>query len=162
MQIGWSFAAMALMAVHPALATQRDPVLPVPLLPVVDDFFRTCEQKTASGLGYSVLRPGQGRHPGEGDVVLLDYIVYSAYSGEVFDQSTEKAFPVAGVIPGVAEGVQLVGAGGIVRLCIPAAQAYGAKGAGPIPPETDLVFQAELRSVMTRQEFEAKAARKGR
>lgn len=147
---------------QPAQAAQRNPVLPVPLLPVVEDYFRTCEQKTASGLGYSVLRSGSGRQPGKGDIVQLDYIVYSAYSGEVFDQNTEAVFPVSEVIPGVEEGVQLVGSGGIVRLCIPAAQAYGAKGAGPIPPDTDLVFQAELRSVMTRREFEAAASKKAR
>jgi len=47
----------------------------------------------------------------------------------------------------------------VIRLCIPAAQAYGAKGAGPIPPDTDLVFQAELRAVMTQAEFETEARR---
>jgi FKBP-type peptidyl-prolyl cis-trans isomerase FkpA len=38
------------------------------------------------------------------------------------------------VIPGFAEGVQLMARGSIYRLCVPAALGYGAAGAGRIRP----------------------------
>lgn len=157
-------AAMAtvLLAAQAAQAqaqAQPQPILPVPLQPVVSEAFRTCTLKTPSGLGYQLLRPGKGRLPTPADVVQLDYIIYSAYSGEVFDQGVDKTFPIAGLVAGVTEGLQLAPQGGVVRLCLPAALAYGDKGAGPIPPDTDLVFQAELRQVITRKELEARARR---
>lgn len=158
-RLAGAFLAVVALGVPSLASAQRDPVLPVPLQPVVDEYFRSCTQKTLSGLGYNLLRLGKGRTAGLADIVTIDYIVYSAYSGEVFDQNTEAALPMDGMIAGVAEGLQLVAEGSVIRLCIPAKQAYGTKGVGPIPPDTDLVFQAELRSVLTRKEFEAKARR---
>ena len=46
-------------------------------------------------------------------------------------------------------------AGGTYRLFIPAALAYGAEGAGPIPPNSDLTFDIEVRDVKTEEEMRA-------
>ena len=57
-------------------------------------------------------------------------------------------FPVGGVIPGFSEGLQTMGKGAAMRLCIPAALGYGAKATGPIPANADLVFQVELVDIL--------------
>jgi FKBP-type peptidyl-prolyl cis-trans isomerase FkpA len=62
--------------------------------------------------------------------------------------------PVDGVIDGFSEGLQLTAKTGVVRLCIPAAIGYGARASGPIPANSDLVFQVELVDFKTAAEIE--------
>ena len=52
------------------------------------------------------------------------------------------------MIPGFGEGLQAMGKGGVMRLCVPAALGYGAKATGPIPANADLVFQVELVDIL--------------
>jgi len=61
----------------------------------------------------------------------------------------ERILPGAIVIPGFAQGLQLVSKGSVVRLCIPAALGYGTQGSGSIPANSDLVFQVELLDFKT-------------
>jgi FKBP-type peptidyl-prolyl cis-trans isomerase FkpA len=61
--------------------------------------------------------------------------------------------PVGGVIPGFSQGLQLLSRGGIVRLCIPASMGYGTQASGPIPANSDLVFQVELLDFKTAAEM---------
>lgn len=146
-------AALPLLAV-PAQAQ----IIPLPLQPVVGAAQRACTAKTASGLGYSVLKPAEGAKPGATDYVLVNYIGYLAATGAVFDQAMRTPMPVDGVIPGFGEGLRLAARGGIVRLCIPAALGYGAQEQGPIPANSDLVFQVEMIDMRTRAELEAMQA----
>lgn len=91
-----------------------------------------------------MLRPAPGAKPGAGDVTLVNYVGYLAATGAVFDQGMRSALPISGVIPGFAEGLQMMAKMGVARFCIPAAMGYGAEGSGPIPANADLVFQVEL------------------
>jgi FKBP-type peptidyl-prolyl cis-trans isomerase FkpA len=145
-----------------AMVAAPGELIEVPMLPIVAENLRTCTGKTASGLGTKALKTSDGARPTKADFVLVRYIGYLASNGKVFDQNAGTAFPLGGVIPGFAEGIQLMARGSMSRLCIPAAIGYGEKSAGVIPPNADLVFQVELIDFKTHDEVEkmnAEAAR---
>lgn len=153
----------ALVAPLPAMAATKPPrpvaattdIIPLPLNPVLPAGQRLCAAKTASGLGYTMLRPAEGTRPAEADFALVNYIGYLAATGAVFDQGVKSAFPVNGVIPGFSEGLQMIAKTGIARFCIPATMGYGDQASGPIPANSDLVFQVELIDFKTPAELEA-------
>ena len=100
--------------------------------------------KTGTGLTYQVLRPGTGtRHPTKADVVTVHYTGWGM-DGRVFDSSLTggkpSTFPLDRVIPGWAEGMQLMVEGEKVRLWIPERLAYDGKQT----PYGMLVFDVEL------------------
>ena len=43
---------------------------------------------------------------------------------------------------------------GVARFCIPAAMGYGSQASGPIPANSDLVFQVELLDFKTTAQVE--------
>jgi FKBP-type peptidyl-prolyl cis-trans isomerase FkpA len=140
----------------PAPAAAPAAIIKLPLQPVVGADMRACSARTASGLGYSVLRDATGPKPGKTDFVLIGYIGYLASNGAVFDQNQGTPLSIDAVIPGFSEGLQLMPRGSIYRLCVPAALGYGAKGAGDaIPANADLVFQIELIDSKTAAEVAA-------
>lgn len=104
-------------------------------------------QKTASGLAYKVLSPGQGgTKPTADSTVTVHYSGWTT-DGKMFDSSVVRgeptSFPLRGVIPGWTEGVQLMELGSKVRFWIPEELAYkGQQGA----PQGMLVFDVELLS----------------
>lgn len=152
-----AFAALPLSTQAPA--APADPgIIALPLQPTVSPDKRACAMKTASGLGYTLMRGGEGRKVTAEDVVLVNYIGYLSASGITFDQNMGSVFPVDGVVPGFGEGLQLMSKGAIVRLCVPSTLGYGAQGTGPIPPNADLVFQVELLDLRTKAEIEAMRA----
>lgn len=148
-------AALTLSVMPSAALAQETAIIPLPLNPVLPADKRVCSLKTASGLGYTQLRGGATAHPTDADVVLINYIGYLAATGAVFDQAMQTPMPVSDVIPGFTEGLKLLGKGGVFRLCLPSALAYGAQGTGPIPANSDLVFQVELLDFKSRAEIEA-------
>ncbi len=105
-------------------------------------------ETTSSGLIYTVLVEGDGRHPKANDVVVVHY--HGTFpDGKVFDSSVERGqparFPLNRVIPCWTEGVQKMKVGGKARLVCPPEIAYGARGAPPtIPPGATLHFEVEL------------------
>lgn len=106
---------------------------------------------TASGLQYTIEKEGDGVAPTAADKVTVNY-KGTLLSGETFDSSYDRGqpvtFPLANVIPGWTEGLQLMKAGGKAMFWIPAGLAYGERGAGgKIGPNETLVFEVELISV---------------
>lgn len=106
---------------------------------------------TASGLQYEVIRGGTGEKPTLADTVTVHYKGQLA-SGQVFDSSYDRGepatFPLARVIEGWQEGLQLMPVGAQYRIYIPYELGYGERGAGQdIPPYSPLIFEVELVSV---------------
>ncbi len=106
---------------------------------------------TDSGLQYEVLTEGKGDHPKATDKVTVNY-KGSLLDGTVFDSSYDRgqpvSFPLANVIPGWTEGVQLMTPGSKYKFYLPSTLAYGERGAPPkIGPNSTLVFEVELISV---------------
>ncbi len=130
-------------------------IIALPLNPVVPAGQRVCSTTAASGLGSTTLRTGAGAKPGAGDVVLVNYVGYLAATGAVFDQGMRSPLPVDGVIPGFSQGLRTMARSGITRFCVPAALGYGGGASGPIPANSDLVFQVELLDFKTAAEVES-------
>ncbi|MHC1481729.1 FKBP-type peptidyl-prolyl cis-trans isomerase N-terminal domain-containing protein [Frateuria aurantia] len=103
---------------------------------------------TASGLQYQVITPGTGPRPGPNDTVEVNYSG-AFIDGQVFDDSAHHgngpaSIPLANVIPGFREGLQLMQAGGHYKFFIPSSLAYGARPQPPMQPNATLVFDVTL------------------
>ena len=90
----------------------------------------------------------------DGDVIELHYTATLAASEQKFDSSYDQGKPLKMVlgdrkrsIRGFDVGLQGVCAGERRLVTIPPAWAYGAKGLGPIPPESTLKFEIEVLEV---------------
>ncbi len=107
---------------------------------------------TASGLRYQDLVVGDGPSPQPGQRVTVHYTGYFT-DGRKFDSSRDRGQPftfvlgVGQVIKGWDEGVASMKVGGKRLLYLPANLAYGSRGQGPIPPDTDLIFEVELLDI---------------
>jgi FKBP-type peptidyl-prolyl cis-trans isomerase FkpA len=141
-------------AVAPKSVPANNSVIALPLVPIVPAAQRLCAARTPSGLGYTMLRPAAGAKPAGDATTLVNYIGYLAATGAVFDQGMRSPLPIDGVIPGFSQGLQIIARTGVVRLCIPAAMGYGAQASGPIPANSDLVFQVELLDFKTAAEMD--------
>lgn len=106
---------------------------------------------TDSGLQYQVMREGKGKSPTKENSVKVHYLG-SLIDGTPFDSSYTRGepttFPVSGVIPGFAEGLQLMKEGAKYRFVIPSELAYGPQGPGSIGPDQTLIFEVELIEVL--------------
>lgn len=72
--------------------------------------------------------------------------------GEQFDSSVGRSpfnfqLGAGQVIKGWDDGVQGMKVGGKRTLIVPASMGYGDSGAGPIPPNANLIFEVELLEV---------------
>jgi FKBP-type peptidyl-prolyl cis-trans isomerase FkpA len=106
-----------------------------------------------SGLIIEDVTVGEGAVAAAGQQVTVHYTGWLS-DGDKFDSSKDRdepfQFALGGgrVIKGWDEGVQGMQAGGVRKLTIPPALAYGTRGAGGvIPPNATLVFEVELLSI---------------
>lgn len=113
-------------------------------------------KKTGSGLEYVVLAsgPADGETPGLRSEVTIHYEGHLNADNTKFDSSFDRgdtaSFPVAGVVPGFSEALQLMRPGDSWLVFIPSELGYGARGSrGAVPPNADLVFEIEMKSFTT-------------
>ena len=101
---------------------------------------------------------GKGKVAAAGQTVTVNYTgwIYAPQAakkhGIQFDSSIGRepfSFPLGGgqVIQGWDQGVAGMKVGGKRTLIIPAELAYGARGVGPIPANSNLIFDVELLDV---------------
>ena len=104
-----------------------------------------------SGLQYKVLSRGSGRKPSPKDNVSVNYRG-SLIDGTEFDSSEKHGgpavFPVAGVIKGLSEALQLMQVGSKWQIVVPSEIGYGAQSLGTqITPNSVLLFEIELLGI---------------
>jgi FKBP-type peptidyl-prolyl cis-trans isomerase FkpA len=101
---------------------------------------------------------GTGKEATAGATAVVNYTgwLYAPSApqqhGAQFDSSVGRepfSFPLGAgrVIQGWDEGVKGMKVGGKRTLIVPASMGYGENGAGPIPPNADLIFEVELLDV---------------
>lgn len=100
-----------------------------------------------SGLQAEVIKRTEGARPTANSTVTIAY-EGRLVNGTVFDKSDDASFPVNAVIPGFAEGLQLMTLGSTWRLYIPSELGYGQRGVpGVIPPNAVLIFDITLNKI---------------
>jgi FKBP-type peptidyl-prolyl cis-trans isomerase len=102
-------------------------------------------QQTASGLNYSIEKPGSGDSPKMGETWVVNYRG-TFLSGKEFDKGSASEMPLGQMIPGFNEALTLMKAGGKATFVIPSTIAYGDQPRGPIPANSVLVFELEVIS----------------
>lgn len=98
------------------------------------------------------IQEGNGETVQEGATIEAHYTGALVNNGVIFQSSHDFGDPVTfglnQVIKGWTLGVPGMKVGGVRRLIIPAAQAYGSSSPSPnIPANSDLVFDIELVSI---------------
>ncbi|MCW3090997.1 MAG: FKBP-type peptidylprolyl isomerase [Ferruginibacter sp.] len=105
----------------------------------------------SSGIFFNVITPGTGATPGVCSDVTVKYRGRLT-NGTGFDSSYVRSpggtvFTLGGLIPGWQIGIPLIKKGGSITLYIPPTLGYGAQANGPIPANSNLVFNIELVDV---------------
>lgn len=104
-------------------------------------------------VGVKTLKAGEGPNPTLADLVMVNY-VGKLDNGTVFDQNKNVVMQMQGTIPGFAKALAQTQRGGKYLVKIPAKLAYGDKGAGPIPANSNLTFELEVIDFRNRAELE--------
>jgi FKBP-type peptidyl-prolyl cis-trans isomerase FkpA len=101
-----------------------------------------------SGVKITFTKRGEGKlKPSSKSTVTVHY-EGTFLDGSVFDSSFKRgekiSFPLNAVIPAWTQALCQMVVGDRATLFCPSNTAYGLRGAGPIPPNTDLIFDVEL------------------
>jgi len=115
-------------------------------------------QQSPSGLIYIIESKGEDLKPVSGTKLSVHYRGTFLADGMKFDASYDRGGPmdftfmVQRMIPGLEEGLMMLGKGGKAKFIMPYFIAYGAQGRqGGIPPYSDLVFDVEVMDVLPQQ-----------
>lgn len=121
------------------------------------EFLESNKQKegietTESGLQYEIVHQSHSGIKPTADKQVKVHYHGTLIDGTVFDSSVERGTPidfgVTQVIQGWQEGLQLMDQGDQYRFYIPNDLGYGARGTGPIPPASVLIFDVELIEIL--------------
>jgi FKBP-type peptidyl-prolyl cis-trans isomerase len=132
---------------------QRGKVLEAQLFDAIKD--RPGIGKLPSGVQYTIIKAGEkGAKPLETDSVIINY-KGTLPDGFVFENTYLSKIPVrttpVTLIPGLNEVLQLMTTGATWQIFIPAAQAYGEKGNGNIPPNSAVMITVELVEIRNKK-----------
>lgn len=79
-------------------------------------------------------------------------VLYKGYltNGEIFDQTNQDArvFKLKNLIEGWRIGIPLLKEGGSGIFLLPSAMGYGSNQVGAIPPNSVIIFEIELLSIL--------------
>ncbi|THV60329.1 peptidylprolyl isomerase [Flagellimonas alvinocaridis] len=131
---------------------------------------REAAEETPTGLRIYTVTEGEGEQPKEGQQVLVSYAGY-LLNGDLFDTNMQEVAekfnqlnparrdqggyapvpmeysPQARLFPGFREGLLTIKVGDKIRIFLPPHLGLGAQGRGPIPPNSDLVFDVEITGI---------------
>lgn len=99
------------------------------------------------GFFYTINNAGSGNKPTACNAVTVNY-VGKLTNGTTFDSGSGVSFSLSQLITGWQEGIPLIAAGGSITLYLPPSLAYGSSGAGSIPPNSNLIFEITLVSIL--------------
>lgn len=106
----------------------------------------------SDGIQYKIIKKGDGATPTETDVVKVHY-KGTLIDGTEFDSPIKRGepaeFQLNRVIPGWTKALKQMPVGSKWEIFIPADQAYGPRGGGPIGPNETLIFEVELLDIVT-------------
>jgi FKBP-type peptidyl-prolyl cis-trans isomerase len=108
-----------------------------------------------SGLQYKILTQGTGPKPAASDTVVCNYkgtLLDNTEFDSSYSRNQPLTIPVAGVIKGWTEALQLMPVGSKWQLFIPSDLAYGPQAKGPIGANSTLIFEVELLSIQEKKE----------
>ncbi len=107
-------------------------------------------KKTSSGLRYEIIQDGKGAKA-KPEQAVRGYVKSTFITGEVLTEPKDKdgkpmavELPIGPAVPGLKEGLQLVGVGGKIKLYIPAELAYADQG--PFPGALT-IFEVEVLEI---------------
>jgi FKBP-type peptidyl-prolyl cis-trans isomerase len=119
-------------------------------------------EKTASGLYYTIQKPGSGAQIAKGQMASMKY-TGKTLDGNIFDSNVDSAVAARGghdtkpltftvgmgqMIPGVDEGVALLKKGAKAVFYLPSPIAYGPQSPSPqIPANAIMIFEVEITDV---------------
>ncbi len=106
-----------------------------------------------SGVEVETVLAGQGNSPTRDDVVLINYKGMLT-NGTVFDENKQVPLPVDGVVPGFTQALEQMQRGGKYKVTIPSELGYGSEASGPIPADSDLIFEVELIDFKSKAEIQ--------
>lgn len=128
------------------------------LSPAVPPTITTAPTTTKDGLQYIDINVGNGQVVKTGDTIKVQYTGWfqatdvkfdSSYDDNANGQPTQFTLTADSVIKGWVEGLAGMKVGGMRRLIIPPALAYGANGQPPqIPPNATLIFDVQIVSIV--------------
>ncbi|MBS0363994.1 MAG: FKBP-type peptidyl-prolyl cis-trans isomerase [Proteobacteria bacterium] len=148
----------ALVSAAPLAASAQAPAAPAAASAGADFLAKTAKEPGVvtlpSGLEYKVVAsgPAGGPSPKEGDVIKVHY-EGKLVSGEVFDSSFARGKPVlmplGDLVPAWMEAIPKMKVGDEWMLYVPPQLGYGERGAGPIPPNSVLIFRVKLLGMLS-------------
>jgi len=108
--------------------------------------------KTPSGLKYIVVKENKAGETTTGKKVTINYSGFLK-EGKCFDSSIDRGQPLTAEVgkgklfPGLDEALSLMRNGEKAKFIIPSQLAFGQRGGGPIPPNSDIIMDVEVTEV---------------